>query len=185
MGSTRYYVGSGDHAKGPYTLQQLREAVQETALAPSVLVRAEGETEGRPLGQLLTAAPPVLRAPAGLSEEEQALRRVFCEPCLASSTSQSPGNMMSINGIGRSFYGNAEKCPRCGATVRVLWFILGMFPVLPLGSYRCRQASQELFRERFIARLTHTRWPQVFTHWAVALTICSALYVAILYALHR
>lgn len=91
----------------------------------------------------------------------------FCEQCVTGSTEKSPGNISTVNGIGRKFYGHAEKCATCGSVVRVLWFTLVMVPLIPLGSYRWQQAEGS----RFFARRTHIRWPQVFVHWAVGLVL--------------
>lgn len=57
MSSERYFVRSGDRDKGPFTLEQLRDAVAQTAISSSATVRAEGETEERPLADLLRGRP--------------------------------------------------------------------------------------------------------------------------------
>jgi hypothetical protein len=106
-----------------------------------------------------------------MDDKEQMLQSGFCKECLAGSTSDSPGGISSINGIGRKFYGDAEKCPTCGSAVRVLWFVFCMIPIIPLGSYRFQETESGVVRSRFLARKTHTRWPQVFTHWAVGLVL--------------
>ena len=106
-----------------------------------------------------------------MDEKEQILRTGFCEQCRADSTDDSPGGISAVNGIGRKFYGDAEKCSKCGSVVRVLWFVLASIPIIPLGTYRFQETQSGAVRFRFLARKTHTRWPQVFTHWAVGIVL--------------
>src|SRR5207342_288239 len=98
-------------------------------------------------------------------DEKESIRETgFCESCQAGSTSASPGGVSTVNGVGRKFYGGAEKCATCGSVVRVLWLVFVDIPLIPLGSYRYQQIEGGglSLRGRFLARRTHTRWGQVF-----------------------
>jgi hypothetical protein len=95
----------------------------------------------------------------------------FCEECRAGSTAPSPGDVSAFNGIGQTFYGDAEPCARCGSVVRVRWLVFLYFPVFPLGTYRYKQIRGGEIERRFLARATHTRWNQVFTQWAWGLLV--------------
>lgn len=108
-----------------------------------------------------------------MNEKEQILSTGFCQACADDSTAQSPGNISTINGIGRKFYGQAEKCAACGSVVRVLWLVFAYVPILPLGSYRFQMTGGGGWssRSRFLARKTRLRWPQVFAHWGVGLAL--------------
>jgi hypothetical protein len=162
MTPERYYLGS----KGPYTVEQLRASVEQKVLAGSALVRAEHETEGQPLRELLRDhPPPPSKKVTHSSAEEEAQRAVFCKDCLAGSSPGSLGNVWSFNGIGSKFYGNAERCRTCSSTVRILWFVILGFPILPQGTCRYRQIEGNSRRGRFVARRTNTRPGQVLTHW--------------------
>jgi hypothetical protein len=175
MAAERYYVGKGERAKGPYTIDQLRAAVRESALSEATRVYAEGEAEARPLGELLRAKAPPREAPRLFGEEEDPLRRVFCETCYAESSPGAPKDLVSINGFGTTLFGHAERCPRCGSEVRVHWVVLAAFPVLPLATYRVRHVSSGFMSTKFLARRTHTRWGQILVHWAVAVGLWVAL----------
>jgi hypothetical protein len=104
-------------------------------------------------------------------DKEGMLRTGFCTSCLSGSTDKSPGNISTINGIGRKFYGGADKCTACGSTVRVLWIVLFYVPLIPLGTYRYQRARGGGLSSRFLARNTAMRWPQVFVHWTVGLAL--------------
>jgi hypothetical protein len=49
----RYYTVSGDREKGPHTVKQLRAALEDGTLTKSTQVRADGEDERQPLGDVL------------------------------------------------------------------------------------------------------------------------------------
>jgi len=116
-----------------------------------------------------------------MAADEQVLRTGFCKACLADSTDESPGGISRVNGIGRKFYGSAEKCPACGSVVRVLWFVFVEIPIVPLGAYRYQLAEGGglSLRSRFVARRTHLRWQQVFAHWAVGLVLGAVAFALI------
>ena len=76
----------------------------------------------------------------------------FCEDCLARSLPDAPGNIRTINGIGRTFYGEAERCRECGSVVRDLWFVIFFIPIVPLGRYRYQRLESAFGRSRFVAR---------------------------------
>jgi hypothetical protein len=110
----------------------------------------------------------------------------FCAKCTAESTEQTPGNISTINGIGRKFYGSAEPCPTCGSTVRTLWWTLVELPMIPLGSYRYQLRNASVSRSQFWARKTQMRWGQVLKTWIVGLAIGAIVITAIvMYDLHK
>ncbi len=59
----------------------------------------------------------------------------FCESCAAASNPTSCGNVISIRGVGTCFFGESDKCGRCGSVVKTVWIQI-MIPVYPVGSYR-------------------------------------------------
>jgi len=98
----------------------------------------------------------------------------FCGECQADSEARSPGGVSASNGIGRKFYGNADRCDNCGSVGRVLWVCIAHVPLIPLGSYRYLEAGGFERRglstsTRFLARRTPMRWGQVALHWCVGL----------------
>jgi hypothetical protein len=60
----------------------------------------------------------------------------FCESCIRQTTDVSPGNLHRVNGIGTSFVGGSDRCPRCRSVVRRVWVTLVFLPVFPLARYR-------------------------------------------------
>jgi len=54
----RYFIRAGDRDKGPYTVDQLREAVQQTAISDRADVRLDGEEKTEPLAALLRRTEP-------------------------------------------------------------------------------------------------------------------------------
>lgn len=195
----RYYIVLSDRTKGPYTLKQMRTAVREGRLAESSVVRAEGETVSQSLSALLDSSrratrnddkhgprPDQGRRARGRSVQsspgtplptqraafwEQSLDGVFCKECVAECTVGSPGDTSTTNGSGRMFYGDAEKCPRCGSSVRVLWFVITYIPFIPLATYRYKQVGHTSSGKRFMAHETKRRWRQVLAHWVPLLTL--------------
>jgi hypothetical protein len=63
VAKTRYFVIQGKAEKGPYTLGELRESVEQTALSSTVMVRPEQGTEREPLGELLRRHTKPVKAP--------------------------------------------------------------------------------------------------------------------------
>jgi hypothetical protein len=74
--------------------------------------------------------------------------RTFCKKCALESTSQSAGNLRTINGIGTAFVGSSDPCPNCKSVVRRVWFTFLLVPVVPLGRYRVMQISPQQFFSR-------------------------------------
>lgn len=113
--------------------------------------------------------------------EEEHVGSGFCKECYAESSWESPGNIRTLNGSGRMFYGRARECKACRSAVSVLWGVFCFVPVIPLGSYRYRRvgdASLTGFGGKFIARRTRTRVGQVLTHYGAVLAVC-ALFVVV------
>lgn len=103
----------------------------------------------------------------------------FCPQCKVDSTDETPGDVSTMNGIGRKFYGGAEPCPRCGSVIRTLWWTVVEIPIVPRGSYRFKTISDGVGNARFWARRTRLHWPQVFVTWIVGLAIGAAAITAI------
>lgn len=107
----------------------------------------------------------------------------FCDACVADSHADSPGNVNTNNGIGRKFYGNAERCAACDSSIRTLWWVLADIPMRPLGSYRYKAIEPEQHSgffvqstsHGFIARRTRTHWNQVLTTWVAGFAGAAAL----------
>jgi hypothetical protein len=109
----------------------------------------------------------------------------FCKQCVEGSSARSPGNISILYGFGRTFYGNADGCETCGSGVRVLWFAMSGLPLVPLGTYRVRALGEASWQdtwhgtrrtERFIARATRTRLPQVLLHFAAGLFAAAVVF---------
>lgn len=77
-------------------LQQLEGAIRQ--LEPPQKTRPEP-----PRKQQAAAQPP----------RSVASRGIFCEHCIAETTDETPGDVSTLNGIGRQFYGSAAPCPEC------------------------------------------------------------------------
>lgn len=107
----------------------------------------------------------------------------FCAACNSASTDQSPGDVNTNNGIGLKFYGGADRCPTCHSIARTLWFVVADVPLLPRGTYRYKNVSDETHEgffvqsssRRFIARRTATNWSQVGSTWAIGIIAAIAL----------
>ena len=59
----------------------------------------------------------------------------FCAECTAQSTDRTPKKISTTNGIGRKFYGSADRCSQCGSVVRTLWFTIAYVPLIPLAHF--------------------------------------------------
>ena len=99
----------------------------------------------------------------------------FCPACIAGSSDDSPRDVSTNNGIGRKFYGGADRCGRCGSVVRTLWFVIADVPLVPRGSYRYLPVGAERHdgffvqtaSQAFVARRTGWQWSQIGTTWFV------------------
>lgn len=178
MPANRYYIESGDSEKGPLTLEQLQQDADPTA---DTLVRGEGGTERRPLGDLLAKLATSRARDAAearrRADDDQIDRSGFCKRCFGQTTSQSPWNISTFNGFGTRFYGAAEKCRECYSVVRALWVVFAFIPVIPLGTYRYQFISYVAMGRRFIAarQTRKTRWSMVFAHWLVLVAVVVVL----------
>ena len=114
-------------------------------------------------------------------ENAESVESGFCSGCRSRSTEKTPGNISTTNGIGRKFYGNADRCSSCGSVVRTLWFTFIEMPVIPLGSYRYRAVRINGRKmPKFWARKTNTRWDQILMTWAVGI-IVAAVVITVMY----
>jgi hypothetical protein len=114
-------------------------------------------------------------------ENTELVEKGFCSTCASQSTEQTPGNISSVNGIGRKFYGSADPCAKCGSVIRTLWWTFIDMPVIPLGTYRYKTISDVNYRlSRFWARRTGMRWDQVLKTWAVGLAVLIVITTAII-----
>lgn len=110
-------------------------------------------------------------------------QRLFCDRCAAATSEKTPGDVSTINGIGRKFYGSAEPCVECASVIRTLWWTLVDIPILPLGSYRYKTASEGTMQARFWCRkLPGFYWAQVLKTWIIGLVVgAAAIYAIYLY----
>ena len=111
-------------------LKQLRREKLKSLLHDVEVSRAIEADQPRALYRLLLKK----RRTAGLAdrpliEELLANRRLFSEPVAKAPT------MHTINGIGTSLYGKAEKDEADGTHIATLFLVLVFVPVLPLASY--------------------------------------------------
>jgi hypothetical protein len=107
-------------------------------------------------------------------------REIFCDHCVAETTDQTPGDVSTLNGIGRKFYGSAAACPECASVIRTLWWTLVEVPVVPLASYRYKTSDEGVSRARFWCRKLPARhWEQVWKTWAIGLAAAVAVGVGI------
>ena len=79
-------------------LQQLEGAIRQ--LEPPQKIQPEPPSK-QPRKQQAPAQPP----------RSVASRGIFCEHCIAETTDETPGDVSTLNGIGRQFYGSAAPCP--------------------------------------------------------------------------
>ena len=113
-------------------------------------------------------------------------RREFCARCRAESTDVGVGSVRTHNGIGRKFYGGANRCADCGSVVRTLWFVIADVPLVPRGSFRYLAVGGEEHSgffvqqtsQSFLARRTRTHVGQVAATWAIGLAAAAAVVVA-------
>jgi hypothetical protein len=102
--------------------------------------------------------------------------RQFCDRCRAESSDASTGSIATMNGVGRTLYGGADRCAACGSVVRTLWWVIFMVPIVPRGSYRCLAVGDIYGSEHFLSRRTAWRWGQVLGQWAIGLGLGAALF---------
>jgi len=75
----------------------------------------------------------------------------FCPDCKLKSEAVSAGNVISINFIGRAFFGTSNRCPVCNSEERNLfWFFL--FPVIPLGTWKVKKVGNGKILTRKLSR---------------------------------
>lgn len=67
----------------------------------------------------------------------------FCSTCTASTTSDSAGELFSVNGIGHVLYGWSGRCDRRRSVIKRLFVCILFIPVWPLARYRVIYAPPE------------------------------------------
>jgi hypothetical protein len=143
--------------------QQLEVAIQ----------RLELQHEGRS-GFAEKASPPAQPS------RSVTTRGIFCEHCVAETTDETPGDVSTLNGIGRKFYGSAAPCPECASVIRTLWWTMIEVPVVPVGSYRYKTVEEGVSRARFWCRKLPARhWQQIWKTWAIGLVAAIAAVIGI------
>src|ERR1700722_10620764 len=114
-----------------------------------------------------------------------ASRGIFCEHCIAETSDETPGDVSTLNGIGRQFYGSAAPCPECASVIRTLWWTLVSLPVVPLASYRYKTSEEHGTRARFWCRKLPARhWNQIFKTWVIGIAAAIAIFIGI-YVYHQ
>jgi hypothetical protein len=78
----------------------------------------------------------------------------------------------SINGIGTTYYGK-RSIQEDGSYIATKWFILLMFPIVPLGSYRLRELQVKrdfgLTTTEYVAQRVPLCWWQVIGTYVAAI----------------
>jgi hypothetical protein len=161
-------------------LRQLEAA--EPPLPDSRVVREQQQLE-EAIRQVEPPSKP--RTPPSQKAQPQvtrtaASREVFCSHCVAESTDETPGDVSTLNGIGRKFYGSSSPCPECASVIRTLWWTFIEAPVIPLGSYRYKTSQETINRARFWCRkLPGRHWPQIWRTWGIGLVATVAAGIAL------
>jgi hypothetical protein len=107
-------------------------------------------------------------------------RKIFCTRCVAATSDKTPGDVSTLNGIGRQFYGSAAACPECASVIRTLWWTFVSLPVVPLGSYRYKTSEEGVMRARFWCRkLPGLHWAQVGKTWLLGLVLGAAAIIVL------
>jgi hypothetical protein len=116
-----------------------------------------------------------------VAPREVTSRKIFCERCVTETSDKTPGDISTLNGIGRQFYGSAAPCPECASVIRTLWWTLASIPLAPLGSYRYKTADESGMRARFWCRkLPVLHWEQVWKTWVIGLAAGAAVTTGII-----
>ncbi|HET9256234.1 MAG TPA: hypothetical protein VFO16_13690 [Pseudonocardiaceae bacterium] len=76
----------------------------------------------------------------------------FCAACTAATTGKPAPGAFTLNGLGTTFYGGANRCPACGSIEQIHWIALFFVPLLPLGRYRMIYTSRTGFHSRYYGR---------------------------------
>ena len=76
----------------------------------------------------------------------------FCEVCLEQTIEIRTGDIGTFNGVGTSFYGRKDVCPRCGSAIRTLFGCFLFVPVVPQGEFRVKYVAPRRFISRRIRR---------------------------------
>jgi hypothetical protein len=147
-------------------LQQLEGAIAQLEPPQKAQPRSGGQR------QPSTQPPPPPRTVTS--------RGVFCTQCVAETTDDTPGDVSTLNGIGRQFYGSAAPCPECASVIRTLWWTLVSLPVVPLASYRYKTSEEHGTRARFWCRKLPARhWNQIIKTWVIGVAAAIAVFIGI------
>lgn len=76
----------------------------------------------------------------------------FCGPCTDETIAYLAPDTGTFNGIGTTFYGAADPCPRCGSVVKREYFCVLWIPVWPMSRYRIITLSSSLTSSRYVGR---------------------------------
>jgi len=105
-------------------------------------------------------------------------QKIFCEHCVSETTNETPGDVSTVSGVGRKFYGSAAPCPECASVIRTLWWTFASIPIVPVASYRYKTASEGFRRARFWCReLPSRHWDQILKTWAIGLPLAAVVVV--------
>jgi hypothetical protein len=82
----------------------------------------------------------------------------FCKSCDASTTPESAGSTVTVNGIGTQIYGAKDPCSECGSIVQTKWFVVIFVPLVPLGKFRTKWCTpQRYFSRKLIKNTTRVQ----------------------------
>jgi hypothetical protein len=91
----------------------------------------------------------------------------------------------SVNGVGTTFYGNAQEEPD-GSYVVTEWVVLFFVPILPLGSKRVRPAQdtrpwwkRSVMGQHYQARKVPLHMPHLWKGYAVTIAVAVVLVLAV------
>ena len=104
----------------------------------------------------------------------------FCAACLQATLDKPAPATATVNGlVGTRLMGMADRCPKCGSSVKTLWLML-LLPIIPFASYRILPVGKVTFnRASYVGRkMPRMNWGQVWPILSMLLAIVA--YIAIL-----
>src|SRR4051812_26151725 len=77
---------------------------------------------------------------------------VFCPQCVAETTTQSPGDLWSLNGWGTTLLMDRSlpACEECGSLGGRVWITVFFLPVIPLSQYRVLFKWRDWMSSKFL-----------------------------------